>query len=720
MAERDGRRQAAPDSTLGSLVGPDSHPDLIRISGRAGGLNAITIRELAGAPRDALTSLGEMRGMDPDLCDELLSRVSRATGVRDLARLADWVVAPGWSNTPLHAIARDMPHATRIRIPLEAHSASAPGPTAGDALREPEATLARVIAAGVPRSIASDVMTRVREIIGIQERRPDDSDSHAGFLQRCRDATGGRAGRWETVAAMCGFGGERPVLPDDVAATKGVTRSRAHQWKDSALKMIRATPALQEARELLGDGGRAFRAISSGEPAIGLLSDRNALRRLSPVQILCILITHDNVRSWLDSHARHGGGWIAPGLPSRRVASAARSLRTSEGLKRPIPYGRIGRSPEAAQAAAILSGEPTQCGHIGTNLPRQARAARLHSVAEDRDWPCFDIRDLASAYWRENPSDAARARNIQIALKGDGPHLFLQVLDDIWMRLDAIGRPVQALRRVPHATGEDDDPDDNWVGAWMEKVKPPKTADPVVKRPEWPWVWTPGIILPEYERPGDHPLHDRWRSIEVGSRSALGYSLAMRSGAPGNLFRPWCPAYERAYAEAAREAGDGDLVDSILAHARVAEWPGTKAEIAAWSERALGARWPTAVGPIPSVRHGEETAIEALRALAWTWCFGTIGAPVCAHIRGRSIAGTAGLPLLRALARAGALERPEDETLAWTKGPAFQETIEAMRKHVGATGTAEWGDAPFSAVGRGLREGAGAGDQDAQCDRKDQ
>lgn len=712
MMQKSDPAQATPDSTLGSLVDSRSHPDLIRIAARPGGLNAMTIRSLAAAPRQTLIDLGEMRGMDVDLCDEILAAVTSATGVADLGDLADWVMTPGWSATPLHEIARAMPHALRIAGPLEAHAAGHPAPTAGDAIREPEDTLARIVAAGVPRSIASDVMGRIAELIGARERRQDDSPLHAIFLEDCRKAAGPNPDKWQTVAAMCGFGGERPILPEDIALTRGVTRSRAHQWKDSALKKIRATPALDAARGILGGGKAAFLAISGGQPAIGPLSEREALRRLSPVQSLCVLITSASIRAWLDANATpYGSGWIAPGMRAGAVKSAIGTLAESGALRRPMPPGRICANSNAAAAAAILAGEAVQDGYVGTSFPRQARTARLHEIATRKGWPCFDIRDLATAYWRENPSDTVRARNIQIALKGEGSHLLLQVLDDIWMSLDAIGKPIAPLARVPHAAGEDDDPDDDWTGSWTGKVTTPPSTQVPIKRPEWPWVWTPGIIRPDYDRPQDHPLHGSWRAIGIGLKAGAGYALAMRSGAPRNLFRPWGPGYERAYAEAALASGDTDLCDSILTQSRISEWPGTEAELAEWSKRAEVARW--SLEPASSVRSGEATAMDTLKALAWAWCFGTIGAPACAQIRGRSVADDASIPLLRALARAGALEHPGDETLAWRQGPAFGAILAAMRDHVMAAGSADWDTEAFSAVGRHLGEAVQGGGRKA-------
>lgn len=684
-----------------------------------GGLNVITLWDLAIRPHATLIKISETHGMNMATTDEAVSLAFEATGTADapapVKALARWADTTGWTKMSIRDVLEAMP--CTQAVVSGAKKGALEKVKALDVIQGLPESVSLVMRAGVKRSMPQDVVTKILELAG---DRPTRGDGLAQNPEVARLLGTLDARRRHVIMERTGFNG-RKVSIKDLAHVYGVSSQMISNVEFSAARLLRAADVDGVFKDILKDPAHLFARLADGSAAIKNVSKSEMGRIISAVETLAMRVVHGGTTQWLDDVAvRFGEGWLPPGsnaMAASRALAAIGGKLEPEKLPRPIlPLAPIA-GVDAGELHAIIESQPglrVEGGYAFDGFgARKVRSARCHAIVEARGWRTFDLQDVADAYWEEYAEDErTRLINIRIALSEE-KRLFLLLNNNIWMNLHALGRAgrPQQMVRQPKATGMRERDDE--IAATLARfgcgpsLPPMKIGGDVCEKdvalnqelrvmtryePTLRLV-APGMIARQGEVDQAWMMRN-WRRINASTHSGWGYAMAMRSGAPRNLYALWGPAYERAYCERALAKGNDALVDSLLTVSDVGSWPGDPEEIAPWLERAATAKWSIS-WETPSERITIVTGKEMLRAMAWTWAFGRIGTPMCSKIMGRRLSEPHGRMIVRCLVACGALEEPGDPSLASKPGPRFRAIMTAMRDSMIESGTADWGQPGF-------------------------
>jgi hypothetical protein len=514
---------------------------------------------------------------------------------------------------------------------------------------------------------------------------------------------------------------------EEISVGYEVTRERIRQVESKALKKLRRRLPEKRLTAALWNEATAF---WDGSQTYLVGGDKSQLKsRVDPWLFLALDVAQSSVHDWLGAAAtpmRYG--FLTDHRDAERIRQIAQQLE-ERAAARPLPValGELASDyPDEDAVAAVALETPLALfeGYVFSQRPgaRLKRAARLHALLSQfgRFASLHAFGEAYAAHW---PQDGCGLRDLTIVMELF-PHLFLEIEEGIWCALgrggacdgphETVARPAQDLSAPDPTT---------IAGSLYEALRalgPTRIGDlyreaATILQPGRSPASIPYVLAgrPELFRrilPSVYALPDQMLSEAQILHEALPYLLteaqartyahARRAGEAWGTYPLWTPAAEYRLCAWARFEAAPDIFHSLLAVARVDDWPVSAAQREQWALLAAQkGRFELVLGAYERDQEPRPDLDRLLAACRVAIERGSLNWVVANRIMGRRLDAMRGRGLLALAVALGAVSPPEAAcgdpwNLPHPVGPRAGEIAERIAAELLVSETLGW-DSPL-------------------------
>lgn len=478
---------------------------------------------------------------------------------------------------------------------------------------------------------------------------------------------------------------------EEISESYHVTRERVRQLEAKALRRLRGKLDGTFLPTLVDQASERFWASRDAPFLVIVWHDSSQVRRaLSPRLALALDILELSIGGWLERTSTvMSNGYLSRSLDADMVRALGTQLQNR--LKdQPLPIAvadALGDfDPRLIEAAVCLETPYVLFeSYLLRDRPRARlkRAIRLHALLADakRSLTLYELGDLYCAHF---PGDRCSVRDLVIVMELSR-QLFLEIEEGLWAALGRGGKPAaesqpelgtdapaeidqstiagsiqEALRkRGPSLVG---DLYRDGASILPEGRSRNSIAPVLVGRPDLFHRILPGVYaLPEQIPSLGETLHLPLPYLLTEAQGRT-YSFGRAAGEPWGVFPLWTPAAEYRLCAWARFDGSSALFHSLLAIAKIDDWPVDDVQKGEWHRlAAFHGRFELMVSGKVPMREVRPELDRLLAACIIASARGSIGWLQINRIMGRRLDAAGGQGLLALLVALGAVTVPDGE-----------------------------------------------------------
>ena len=396
---------------------------------------------------------------------------------------------------------------------------------------------------------------------------------------------------------------------EEIGRDEAVTRERIRQIEAKSLKRIRIRTQRVPISELLArEGSIAWSGLARGE--VWLRRDDIHERRhsIDSYVRLALHIEGLSLDSWLDQVARPmRHGWLSPNANTAAVEVAGELLAAAASAPLPQPLVRLAdpdNVPAARAAAILIHDQPVLYDYlmpsrVGVRLTRLVRLHMLLALEEP-----YHIDSLVKRYRTIFLEDACSERDAEIVMDA-APHLFLEIEEGCWSaignagaslpdaivskastptRVEEFGTIAHALQVTLRRRGPTRLVD--LMDEAQEILPDGRSANSIgpiliTRRELFVRVLPSVYALPDQVKVYTEKMPEEWREL-FNDTQAKHYAISRYAGEPRHIFPLWSQETEYQLCRWARHSGTETVFASLLAVAKIKEWPINEGERQDW------------------------------------------------------------------------------------------------------------------------------------------